>query len=444
MKGNEILRSFSEIEESYILEAAPAKKTVKKPMWIRWVSFAAALCLVVGMALYRGNMVVPVQAADLMAGITGNPVDSVDLGSSKTAVSDFAVRLMQMCNDSKENVMISPMSILYAMAMTANGAEGETLTQMEAVLGMPVEELNAWIYSFGKTINTDQLKVANSIWFTAEDRFTANRDFLQVNADYYDAAIYQAEFDQETLNDVNNWVKGNTEGMIPKILDRIDPNDVMYLINAVCFEAKWAQTYKDSQIKDGKFTLENGTKITVDFMHSEEAYYLEDELATGFTKAYKNGNYAFVALLPNEGVTVEEYLQSLTGEKLQNLLASRKQTGVDVAIPKFESDYSTELVEVLEKMGMELAFDPENADFTGLGTSTDGNIYISQAVHKTYISVDEQGTKAAASTMVGMTYTTAVPLMRQKVILDRPFIYMIIDQATGIPVFIGTMMNPQA
>lgn len=442
MKGNDILKGLSEIDESYILEAAPKKNNGKKPILIRWVSLAAALCLVVGIVLYRGNMVIPVQATDLMNGVLPNAVDTVPLDTGKTAVTDFAVRLMQQCNQTGENTMISPISVLYALAMTANGAEGETLTQMETVLGMPLEALNGWLYTFRNTVDKDQMKLANSIWFTDDSRFQVNRNFLQTNADYYDAGVYQSEFSSTTLTDMNNWVKGHTDGMIPKILERIDKNDVMYLINAICFDAKWATPYKEKQVHEGTFTRENGSRMTVDFLYSSESYYLEDSLSRGFVKPYQGGRYAFVAMLPNEGVTVDEYLAGITGATIQNILTSKKKMTVNVGIPKFESDFSLEMSDVLSEMGMENAFDPDSANFTGLGTMTDGNLSIGLVIHKTYISLDEQGTKAAASTVVGVTYTTAGPIVQQSVILDRPFVYMIVDQATGIPVFIGTMMSP--
>lgn len=216
----------------------------------------------------------------------------------------------------------------------------------------------------------------------------------------------------------------------------------MYLVNALAFEAEWADIYERDQVRDGIFTLENGATQDVEFMYGEESNYLEDKNATGFLKYYKECQYAFVALLPNEGVSVSEYLKTLDGEHVKQLITGRTNPTVNTAIPKFESEYSTEMSEVLSDMGMELAFDENKANFSGLGTSTEGNIFINRVLHKTFISVGEKGTKAGASTVVEMVDKSSAMVVDSKTVyLDRPFIYMLIDCQTNIPFFIGTMMN---
>lgn len=442
MNEYDLIKGLSDIDEGYIEEARNVKKKKNsRTVWMRLISAAAALCLVVSLLWPHGGGALSVQAVDLMEGITARPVGAVDLMDDKAAVTDFAVRLLQASNQSGKNTMISPISVLYALAMTANGAKGETLAEMEAVLGMPVEELNGWLYSYAQTINVKQLKLANSIWFTEQDGFTVNRSFLQKNADYYGADIFQAPFDDTTLEDINNWVSHHTDGMIPKMLNEFPDNAVMCLINALCFDAKWANEYRDDQVEEKIFTRENGTKVSVDFLNSTEGSYLEDDLGRGFIKYYEGGQYAFAAILPNQGVTVSQYLESLTGEHLTELLEGVKAVRVQASMPKFESDFSLEMSEALKEMGMELAFDPDQADFSGLWTSADGNICIDQVQHKTYICVDEEGTKAAASTAVIMVETTAAP-RQETVVLDRPFVYLIVDMDAGIPVFVGTMMDP--
>ena len=344
-----------------------------------------------------------------------------------------------------KNTLISPLSVLCALAMTANGAEEETLAQMEEVLGMTTDELNLYLYSYMKNLpqgDKYKLSLANSIWFTEDERFTVNQDFLQTNADYYGADIYKAPFDKQTLKDINNWVKQNTDGMIPEILDQIPPEAIMYLVNALAFEAEWSEIYEKHQVKDGEFTKEDGTKQDVKFMYGSEGTYFEDEKATGFMKRYKGGKYAFVAMLPNEGVSVSEYIASLDGESLNALLANPQYGTVHTSIPKFETEYKVEMSEILQDMGMTEALDMYNADFEGLGTSTGGNIYISRVLHKTFISVGEKGTKAGAVTIVDMKNGAAAePTEPKEVYLDRPFVYMLVDCENNIPFFIGTMMD---
>ena len=405
-----------------------------------------SLLLVCAMAVNLTGCTMKVQAKDLMEGITPNNVDALDdLSSQNADVTDFAIRLFKASNENGKNTLISPLSVLCALAMTANGAEEETLAQMEEVLGMTTDELNLYLYSYMKNLpqgDKYKLSLANSIWFTEDERFTVNQDFLQTNADYYGADIYKAPFDKQTLKDINNWVKQNTDGMIPEILDQIPPEAIMYLVNALAFEAEWSEIYEKHQVKDGEFTKEDGTKQDVKFMYGSEGTYFEDEKATGFMKRYKGGKYAFVAMLPNEGVSVSEYIASLDGESLNALLANPQYATVRTSIPKFETEYKVEMSEILKSMGMTEAFDMYNADFEGLGTSTDGNIYISRVLHKTFISVGEKGTKAGAATIVeNKDGAAAEPTEPKEVYLDRPFVYMLVDCENNIPFFIGTMMD---
>ena len=410
------------------------------------------------------------EATDLMEGITpnatpqkpspkpptasGDPTDKPPVSDEPTtlkaadnaAATDFALRLFRASNEKGKNTLISPLSVLCALSMTANGAKGETREQMEATLGMPIEELNLYISNYMNSLpNTEKYKLhlANSIWFTDDERFTVNEDFLQINADYYGAGAYKAPFDDSTLEDINNWVKKETDGMIPKVLDEIPPEAVMYLVNALAFEAEWAEIYNEYAVSDGTFTKENGTKQSVEFMYSDESTYLEDDKAIGFKKYYKDRKYAFVALLPNEGVSVDEYIASLDGESLNALLSNAKNTSVSAKMPKFETGYDVEMSKVLQSMGMINAFDGNKADFSGLGTSNAGNLRINRVIHKTFISVAEKGTKAGASTVVEVTDESA-PMEVKRVFLDSPFVYMLVDCENNLPFFIGTMMDVEA
>ncbi len=362
-------------------------------------------------------------------------------GSKAIAPTDFAVRLFQAGFAGEENTMLSPVSLLYALSMTANGAKGETLSQMEEVLGMQLPELNAYLKAYKDSLSGD-LYLANSIWVTQDERFTVRPEFLQCNSDYYGADIYSAPFNAATCEDINAWVKEKTKGMIEEILDEIPEEAVMYLVNALAFEAQWEEIYQETQIREGEFTTEKGEKQKVEMMRSGESYYLESENATGFVKYYEGRDYAFVALLPKEGMSVEEYVKSLDGAALSQLLSQPERADVTVCLPKFESEYSLELSETLEAMGMEDAFHSRSADFSALGSSTEGNIFIGRVLHKTFIAVGEQGTKAGAAAVVEMIDESAAEMPEPKyVTLDRPFVYLIIDTEAKLPLFMGTLMD---
>ena len=410
-----------------------------------------SLILICSMAVNLTGCATKVQAADLMEGVQANTV------TGKAADDAFAqsqmllaVELFQssVLESKDENVLISPLSIQLALAMTANGADGNTKAEMEALLGgeISLEDLNEYLYSYVNNLPSAEkykLQIANSIWFRDDEgRLQVEKGFLQKNADYYGAQAYKAAFDDQTLKDINNWVMDHTDGMIDSILDQIDEYAVMYLINALVFDAEWQHVYDKSDVYKGKFTNIGGTEKQVDMMHSEETVYLQDENAIGFMKPYSGSKYNFAVLLPNEGVDIYEYIAGLTGESLMETLSTPQLGMVMATLPKFSYEYELTMNDVLKELGMPSAFSGDTADFSKMAHSSRGNIYIGDVLHKTFISVDELGTKAGAVTKVQMNDESA-PMSEWVVTLNRPFVYMIIDNETNLPVFIGTVMDVQ-
>lgn len=387
------------------------------------------------------------EITDLMKDIRAGDVHiSPDTRSGTVAAAEFGIRLIQNSTPVGDNLLLSPLSVLCALAMAANGADGETLAQMETAFGASVQELNEYLCWYLNALPQGEnysLSIANAIWVNEVSRFAANRDFLQLNADYYGADIYAEPFNAATGAHINDWVNDQTKGMIPSILDQVPPEALMYLVNALAFEAQWQNPYNTYQVHEHVFTKADGTGQTVEFMYSGENYYLEDEDAIGFIKMYEGNAYAFVALLPKEGVSPEKYLESLTGEELIGLINNAQRRSVHASMPKFETEYSAELSEVLKNMGVVDAFDPDTADFSVLGTSSEGNIYISRVLHKTFISVGELGTRAGAATVVEVAEATGAfsPEEIKEVHLDRPFVYLLIDCETGLPFFIGILAD---
>lgn len=388
------------------------------------------------------------RAQDLMKGISSTSEGVLivpTIGDFVGSTTDFSIKLFQKTYSRENNTLISPISVLTALAMTANGADGNTLAQMEAVLGgdVPLEALNSHLhnYLYGWERNdTVKMSYANSIWFRDTTLFTPNQAFLQKNADYYGAAIYKASFDKQTLNDINRWVTENTDGMIETILDKIPPDAMMYLINTLVFDGEWETVYSKNSIRTGSFTNISGTTQNAEMMYSDESRYLDDGKATGFIKNYKGGQYSFVALLPNEGVSLEDYVATLSGESFRRTLQNAKNTMVYATIPKFSYESNLTLNDALVAMGMEDAFSADKANFSKMGESAVGNLYIDRVIHKTFISVDELGTKAGAATIVELP-GKAMPQETYTVTLDRPFVYAIVDNATGLPIFMGAVVS---
>lgn len=388
---------------------------------------------------------VKTSATDLMADIKAASVSDTpaDVGFIQNQMR-LSLSLFQasVAESPAKNVLISPLSIQLALAMTANGAVGQTGSEMESLLGggMPQDTLNAYLRTYTGNLpsrNTSKLEIANSIWFRDIDGLTVEKDFLQTNADFYDAQVYKAPFDGQTVSDINHWVKTHTDGMIDSILDEISEDAMLYLINALVFDARWDEVYTLDSVRESTFTGLSGKAQDVDMMYSEESKYLDDGKATGFIKDYSGGDYSFVALLPNEGVDLYDYIAGLTPDDLLDALSSVQTHAVFAATPKFSCEYELRMNDVLAALGMPTAFG-DQADFSKMGHSLYGNLFIEEVLHKTFLSVDELGTKAGAVTMVEMNAEGAI-VERHVVILDRPFVYMILDNATNLPIFIGTV-----
>ncbi len=384
-------------------------------------------------------------AENLMDGVEPEKVsDVIDLKTKNAAVTDFALRLLKASEDGEGNTLLSPLSVLCALSMTVNGAQGETLEEMESVLGMTRDELNLYIYTYIKNLPRGEkykLSIANSIWLKDDESFVVNGHFLQTNANYYGADIYKTPFNEQTIKDINNWVSDKTDGMIPEIIDSFPDDTVISLINTLAFDAEWLSIYYDSQVRENDFTKEDGTKQKVEFMYDSVNNYLEDENATGFMRYYKGRKYAFVALLPKEGISVSDYISSLDGESLNKLLENSRNREVKTSIPKFETEYFSEMSDVLKSMGMNKAFTFHQAEFGGIGIAGEEPLRISRVIHKTYISVAEKGTKAGAAAEVDIDPEEGFDIRPKEVYLNRPFLYMIVDTENNIPFFIGTMMD---
>ena len=227
-------------------------------------------------------------------------------------VVDFSIRLLRESMKEGKNTLISPVSVLAALSMTANGAEGDTLTQMETVLGQKRDSLNAW-YWYDTDRSGEYLHLANAVYIKDDGELTVKEAFLQTLEKWYETGIYMTSFNESTLQEINQFVEDHTNGMVKNILDKIPEDAVMYLVNALAFEACWANPYNEYQVSEQVFTTEDGREQNVELMYSEEYdAYVEDARFTGFIKDYEGGRYAFVALLPREGVSVKEVVDSLS------------------------------------------------------------------------------------------------------------------------------------
>ena len=369
----------------------------------------------------------------LLAGVTAS--ERGEASDAAELAADFTMELFNAAYEGGD-ALISPVSVLAALAMAEAGAEGETLAQMEEVFGVDAETMRLALSAYMSSVAGTEAKTANAIWFRDDGSFTPNEDFLADCASFAGADVFADEFTGALAGKINGWISEHTDGMIKDVLDKVDPSAVMYLVNALAFEADWAEKYEGKRLREGEFNTETGPKA-VQMMYSDESVYLEGEGFTGFMKPYKGGRYAFAALLPTG--SLDALLGSLTGEELAAALENAAEAEVNAGLPSFESRTKTELSAALAGMGMTDAFDTGLADFSGMGESELGGIFISRVLHETFIEVTPQGTRAAAVTVIEAPAGAEPPQDLKTVICDRPFAYMIVDTEYNVPLFFGVV-----
>jgi serpin B len=349
---------------------------------------------------------------------------------------------------SETNMMVSPLSVSMALGMTRNGAANGTLEAMTNTLGfagMSETEINESykyiIETFSGLDPKVKLQIANSIWY--DNSFSAEVAFVNTNQSYFGAEVSKLDLSGATAVDmINAWVKEKTNSLIPKIIDQIPANAVMYLVNAVYFKGLWRSQFESKNTVQKPFTLSNGTVVQAPAMNQHATFpYYKGAGFEAIELPYNQGNFEMSVILPDAGKSVGDIISLLSQE---NWDAWSKQFGerdIQLQLPKFKYEYEEKQMKpILSGMGMGVTFDPDNADFTRINSG--GGLYISRVLHKTYIETNEEGTEAAAVTAVEIGVTSAGPGQPYAFTINRPFVYFIREKSTGTILFIGTVMNP--
>ncbi len=383
--------------------------------------------------------VMPAQPTMAMNSTEVNPVI---LANTRFGFKLFTELYRQKAN---ENIFISPTSINAALSMTYNGAKAETQSAIANTLeiaNIPLEQVNQGHSNLQKALaNADpkvQVNIANSLWLNKTTAFLP--DFIQRVAESYSAELSQLDFsDPNSLATINNWVKTNTNDKIEKIVEQVDPNQIMFLINAVYFKGLWAKPFAKDATKEAAFTLLDGSRKQHPLMNQFGDYrYYETDTFQAVSLPYGTGRWSFYVFLPKPNVTLASFYENLTPESWEQWLNQFRLVPGSITLPRFQLEYEIVLNQALKSLGMEVAFDPEKADFSAM---TDENAYISQVQHKTFIEVNEAGTEAAASTSVGIV-ATSMPPPPFKMVVDRPFFSVIRDEQTGTILFMGSIVDP--
>ncbi|MDE5422784.1 serpin family protein [Ancylomarina sp. DW003] len=348
-------------------------------------------------------------------------------------------------DNSSDNMMISPVSISLALAMTYNGAEGETKTAFENTLhleDLSRDQINI-IYQnlqnyLKKTDSKVQMNIANSIWSkqgtNVEEKFKTN-----IN-EFYNAEFRIEDFSNPaTLDAINNWVEQNTEGKIQNILGRIPDNAFMYLINAIYFKGIWTNSFDTKDSYSGEFTDEKEGVSQVDYMTAEmDINYFNNDLFTAIELPYGDKDYAMIIFLPNENKKVRDIIDELNDSNWKYWMDSFSVLGLNVHLPKFKFGYKEELNSILTDLGMGNAFS-NAANLSGI--SKDVQLQISKVIHQSFIEVNEKGTEAAAATVVEIV-NTSVGGEPRTIHINKPFFFVIKEKQTNSIVFMGDVKNP--
>lgn len=345
-----------------------------------------------------------------------------------------------------QNMMVSPLSVALALAMTYNGAESATREAMEKTLrlyGFTREEINQSYHSLVEAmLSLDKkviLEIANAIYY--RKGFSVEQPFVSTNQKFYGAEISDLDFSSPAAPDViNGWVNEKTHGKIPEIIREITPSHVMFLLNAIYFKGTWTREFDKKATVTLPFTTGDGRTVQAAMMaRTDTLDYLHNDVFSAIRLSYGAGNFSMLVFLPGAGIDLDDLVEKLTPGNWSGWLEEfRKRETVDILLPKLKFAYEIKLNDVLTDMGMGIAFTPE-ADFTGI--NRDGGLNIDYVKHKTFVEVNEEGTEAAAVTIVAIDRTTAGP---EKISfhVNRPFMFAITEKSTGAILFLGTVKNP--
>ena len=381
--------------------------------------------------------------------LSANPSESEEVNS---ALSDFGLELLQRSREAgKASTLVSPLSVGLALSMTANGAEGNTLAQFQEVLGGGVDlvELNGacvqLMQDYQSLGGSTKCSIANSLWVDPDGQI--KDEFVGKCQGIFDAQVFQGKLSAPGIvGDLNGWVSKHTNKLIPKIIDQPFPEETAcLLVNALYLKNKWLSEFDPLSTSEMDFHHEGGSDSRVEYLQKFDTglSYLKGEGAQGAVLPYDDGRLGFFALLPDVYTDCDynfgEWLHNLDGEALTRLINSREDAlFLRFSMPKFEAEWKGNLEEILPLMGLEDAFADGVADFSSMGENPNG-YYISQVVHAAKIQVNEKGTEAAAATVVDAPAGAAPPPPEGiTLILDRPFLYGIVDLHTGVPLFLGT------
>jgi serine protease inhibitor len=364
------------------------------------------------------------------------------------ADNHFGLKLFQkiVAESDDGNIFISPLSVSIALGMTWNGSAGTTREAMTEVLeygDLTAEEINQSYKNLLDLLQQadDQVlfQIANSIWY--REGFSVLEAFLSINQTYFDAVVRSLDFNRSEATDIiNAWVSDKTNDKIKEIIKPpIDPQTAMFLINAIYFKGTWTYEFKAEDTHSETFYISEGNQIECQMMsHKNEHDYFSNDLFQAVDLPYGDGNFRMMVILPDYSVNIDSVIELMDNATWNSWLSQFEKTEINLFLPKFKLEYETSLVKVLSLLGMGVAFS-DVANFSNI--NPDVSLCISEVKHKTFIDVNEEGTEAAAATVVEMAFTSIGNELEMRV--NRPFIVVLHEQHSGTILFIGKIVQPE-
>lgn len=376
--------------------------------------------------------------------LTANQIALV--GSENSFAFDIFGRIADNSGTSN-NIIISPLSISVALAMTLNGANGETLDAMLQTLkveGLSPDEINKSYKDLTEALlSVDKrvlISIANSVW--TEDEFTVKKAFIDILTKYYNAEAGSFDIDDPNAHlKINQWIEEKTNNLITNMLEKLQDNDVMLLVNAIYFKGKWKYQFDGSNTTSMPFYKSDGASVTVPMMKQTnkfKAYTGQDFILAEFP--YGQGNFVMDVILPDPQKSLEDFSDSFTESNFNNWVSQLNEREINLSFPRFKYGFKKKLKDILSDMGMAVAF-TDAADFSNISDTYD--LLINEVTHQAFIETNEEGTEAAAATVVevGLTSIGEQPLVLK---LDHPFIYLIREISTNSILFMGIVADPSS
>lgn len=358
--------------------------------------------------------------------------------------STLSFKLYRQLGGKTDNWLVSPFSLQCALGMLSNGANGETHDEILYTLGLSQysqEEVNAYFKKLIEGLHTVNsaitVKTSNSVWGNAG--VPLKEDFQKMNIENYSAMVSQLDFsDPSAVDQINAWCNQTTEGLIPSILEEVNPTATVYLLNSLYFKARWESEFAPEKTQEGYFNTSSGKVVKAHFMQTQRmAAYVENEWFTSTSLSYQNDSYVMRLILPQPEISIDQVLQALS-ESDGNLWENVVLADINLKMPRFTLENKLDLVSTLQALGMNKAFTNE-ADFSSM---SDISTYISLVQQATRLKVDEEGSEGAATTVIEGDLMSPLPEEEVDFFLDRPFLFQIIESSTGTVLFMGQVGSP--